>query len=189
MFHNIFKLSLLLLLFVLTNSSVWGQNGFYVSLNPSYSVISFDDTQFDENDDNGTGPGLGLAFGYGFNHVLTLMVSVSSFSLNEGAARSNYAEVVGRFHILNRRITPYLEAGALGTYFKYDDVDNRLSGTGVSVGTGLKIGITPKASIEMGIRPSRVYFHKIKVGNQTSDLEDVKTWQTRAHIGVSFYIN
>lgn len=187
--HNIFKLSLFLFFFVLTNSTVWGQSGFYVSLNPSYSVITFDDTKFDENDENGTGPGLGLAFGYGFNHVLTLMVSVSSYSLNEGAARSSYAEVVGRFHILNRRITPFVEAGALGTYFKYEDVDNRLSGTGVSVGTGLKIGITPKASIEMGIRPSRVYFHKIKIGNQASDIEDVKTWQTKAHIGISFTFN
>jgi len=189
MFQNIFKLSLLLLILVLSNSLVLGQNGFYVSLSPTYSVITFDDTQFDENDENGTGPGLGLAIGYGFNHVLTLMVSVSSYSLNDGAAQSSYAEVLGRFHILNRRITPYVEAGALGTYFKYDDVDSRFSGTGLSLGTGLNIRITPKASIELGIRPSRIYFNKIKVGDQTNDIDDVKTWQTRAHIGVSFNIN
>jgi len=189
MFQKLVIISLVMFVFALTDSNVNAQNGVYFSLNPSYAILSWDDTQFDENNKNGTGPGLGLAFGYGFNEILTLMVSASSFSLNGGAANSHYAEIIGRFHLLDRRITPYAEVGALGTYFKYSDADTRFSGTGLSVGTGLKIGITPKASIELGVRPSRIYFHKIKIGKQTSDLDDVKTWQTRGHVGISFYIN
>src|SRR5690606_36374136 len=128
MYLKAIKLSLLFFISVLTVPNVFAQTGVYLSLNPSYAVLSWDDTQFDEVDKNGKGPGLGLAFGYGFNEVLTLMVSLSSYSLNDGAARSHYAEIMGRFHFLERRITPYAEVGALGTYFKYDGTDSRFSG-------------------------------------------------------------
>lgn len=195
-------LPLLLLISALLTvpSHVLAQEGFHGGFRYSYASVRFDNTDFDDQSKKGTGSGIGLSFGYGFNPVYTMMVSLSSHKLNSGDANAHYAEIVGRFHpIPDRReydiriqkprtVIPFLEAGVLGTYFKYTDIDSRFSGPGVSVGTGLKLSLGKVLSLEAGIRPARVQFEKVKVGKVVSDVETIKSWQMRSYAGLSIYL-
>jgi hypothetical protein len=194
------SLSLLLIALLASPNLIMAQEGFHGGFRYSYASVRFDNTDFDEQSKKGTGSGLGLSVGYGFNPVYTMMVSLSSHKLNSGDANAHFAEIVGRFHpIPDRRdydvriqnpraIVPFLEAGVLGTYFKYTDIDSRFSGPGVSVGTGLKLRLGKAVSIEGGIRPARVQFEKVKVGKVVSDVETIKSWQMRSYAGLSIYL-
>jgi hypothetical protein len=197
-------LALPLLLFLgsllIPSNSVIAQEGFHGGFRFSHSQVRFDDTDFDENSKKGKGPGIGLSFGYGFNPVYTMMISLSSHKLNSGDASAHYAEIVGRFHpIPDRReydvrvskpkiLNPFVEAGVLGTYFKYTNIDSRFSGPGVSVGTGLKIRLGKAISLEGGIRPARISFEKVRVDKVVSDVEAIKSWQMRSYAGLSIYL-
>jgi len=191
---------LLLISTLFVPSHVLAQEGFHGGLRFSYASVQFDNTDFDDQSKKGTGSGIGLSFGYGFNPVYTMMVSLSSHKLNGGDANAHYAEIVGRFHPVPdrreydiriqkpRKVIPFLEAGVLGTYFKYTDIDSRFSGPGVSVGTGLKLSLGKAISLEAGIRPARVQFEKVKVGKVVSDVETIKSWQMRSYAGLSIYL-
>jgi opacity protein-like surface antigen len=165
------------------------QTGFHGGVRFAHTLISWDDTTFDENDENGTGPGIGIAVGYGFNPLLTMMVSLSAHTLNSGKANTQYAEILGRFHLGQTRFQPYLEAGVMGSLFRYDDIDVRFSGPGIVAGAGLKAAISDKLSLELGVRPARSIYDKIRSGRQSNEIEDVKTWQIRSYVGISVYID
>jgi hypothetical protein len=165
------------------------QVGFHGGLRAASTIISWDETTFDENDKVGSGPGVGIAIGYGFNPVLTMMVSLSAHMLNNNVANTQYAEIVGRFHLGQNRLQPYLEAGVIGTLFRYDEVDVRFSGPGIMTGAGLRMPIFNKLSVELGVRPTRARFDKVKVGNQSNDIDAIKTWQLRSYVGMSVYID
>ncbi len=172
-----------------SNLPSFAQVGFHGGVRFAHTVISWDDTTFDENTDNGKGPGVGVAIGYGFNPILTMMVSLSAHKLNDGAANTQYAEIVSRFHLGQTWIQPYLEAGVMGSLFRYDDIDVRFSGPGLVAGAGLRAALTDKFSLELGVRPARSRYDKIKVGKQSNDIEDAKTWQLRSYVGLSVYID
>ncbi len=187
MMLKIFLSSILLLGFVCVPSMA--QTGFHGGLRFSHSVITFDDTSFDESSDNGAGPGVGVAIGYGFNPILTMMVSLSAHTLNDGVANTQYAEILGRFHFGQHRFQPYVETGVMGSLFRYDGIDVRFSGPGLVAGAGLRAALSEKISLEAGIRPARARFDKIKSGKQSNDIEDIKTWQFRSYVGISVYID
>jgi hypothetical protein len=196
----ILPMLLLLCSLCIPHGVVFAQEGFHGGFRFSHSQVRFDNTSFDENSEKGKGPGIGLSVGYGFNPVYTMMISLSSHKLNDGDANAHYAEIVGRFHpIPDRReydvrvskpkiLNPFVEAGVLGTYFKYTDIDSRFSGPGVSVGTGLKLSLGKAISFEAGIRPARVLFEKVRVGKVVSDVETIKSWQMRSYAGLSIYL-
>jgi opacity protein-like surface antigen len=186
---NHLKLLLLLTGFLLAFMPAHAQTGFHGGLRVAYTSISWDDTTFDENDKKGRGPGLGLAIGYGFNPIYTMMVSLSAHNLNDGAASTQYAEIVGRFHLGQNNIQPFLEAGVMGTLFRYEDVDVRFSGPGYMAGAGLRASITNKLSLELGFRPTRARYEKVRVGKQSNDIDAVKTWHMRSYVGLSVYID
>jgi len=165
------------------------QIGFHGGVRLAHATITWDDTSFDEKNEKGKGPGLGVAIGYGFNPLLTMMVSLSAHKLNDGSANTQYAEIVGRFHLGQNRIQPYLEAGVLGTLFRFDNTDVRFSGPGILAGAGMRASISDKISLELGLRPSRVQYEKIKVGKQSNDIDAIKTWQLRSYVGLSVYID
>jgi hypothetical protein len=179
----------LFLLIGLTWIPSLAQMGFHGGLRLTHSVINFDDTSFDENSKNGVGPGVGVAVGYGFNPILTMMVSLSSNTLNSGVANTHYAEILGRFHLGQSRFQPYLEAGVMGSIFRYDDIDVRFSGPGLVAGAGLRAALSNKFSLEAGVRPTRARFDKVKSGKQSNDIEAIKTWQIRSYVGLSVYID
>jgi len=183
--------SILFSIFVIICTSLpsVAQIGFHGGLRFTHAVISWDDTSFDEFNENGKGPGLGVAIGYGFNPLLTMMVSLSAHDLNNGAAKTQYAEIVSRFHLGQNRIQPYLEAGVLGTLFRFDNTDVRFSGPGIMAGGGLRASISDKISLELGLRPARAQYEKIKVGKQSNDIDAIKTWQLRSYVGLSVYID
>jgi hypothetical protein len=43
--------------------------------------------------------------------------------------------------------------------------------------------------LELGLRPTRAQYEKIKVGKQSNDIDAIKTWQLRSYVGLSVYIN
>jgi len=186
---NVSRAFLSLFIIFLTCVPTKAQVGFHGGLRAASTLISWDETTFDENDKIGSGPGVGIAIGYGFNPVLTMMVSLSAHTLNDGAANTQYAEIVGRFHVGQNRLQPYLEAGVIGTLFRYDDVDVRFSGPGIMTGAGLRMPIFNKLSVELGLRPTRARFDKVKVGKQSNDIDAIKTWQLRSYVGMSVYID
>lgn len=165
------------------------QIGFHGGVRAAYTSISWDDTSFDDENDKGNGPGVGLSIGYGFNPLLTMMVSLSSHTLNGGDANTHYAEIVSRFHLGQKTVQPYLEAGVMGSIFRFDDIDVRFSGPGVSLGAGLRLAFSDKVGMELGIRPARSRYDKIKSGRQSADIDAIKTWQMRSYVGLSVYID
>ena len=185
-----YKSILIATLFVVATSiSAVAQIGAHGGLRFTHTVISWDDTSFDENDDYATGPGVGVAIGYGFNPLFTMMVSLSAHTLNNGVANTQYAEILGRFHLGEKRLQPYAEAGVLGSLFRYDDIDVRFSGPGLVAGAGLRASLSNKFALELGVRPTRARFDKIKAGKQSNDIEAAKTWQFRSYVGFSVYID
>lgn len=181
--------ALILILSVGTTFPLSAQVGFYGGVRAAHATLSWDETSFDENEEKGRGPGVGVAIGYGFNPIYTMMVSLSSHNLNGGDAITRYAEIVGRFHVAGRQIQPYLEAGVMGSVFRFENDDARFSGPGVLAGAGLRAVFKERFSFEMGLRPARARFNKVKVGNQSNDIEAVKTWQMRSYVGLSVYID
>lgn len=165
------------------------QTGFHGGIRASYASISWDDTTFDENNEKGKGPGIGVSVGYGFNPLLTMMVNLSSHTLNGGDANTHYAEIVSRFHIGEKSIQPFLEAGVMGSIFRFDDIDVRFSGPGFSAGVGLRAAVSDNIGLELGVRPTRSYYNKVKSGRQSADIDAVKTWQMRSYVGLSVYID
>ncbi len=178
-----------ILLYCFFCAPLFAQTGFHGGLRFAHSVITFDDTSFDENSDNGAGPGLGVAIGYGFNPILTMMVSLSAHTLNDGVANTQYAEILGRFHLGPNRLQPFLEAGVMGSLFRYDGIDVRFSGPGLVAGAGMRAALSERLSLEAGVRPTRARFDKLKSGKQSNDIEPIKTWQIRSYVGLSVYID
>lgn len=187
MFHKIFSFALFALL--VTSSASLAQIGFHGGLRAAHASISWDDTSFDENNEKGTGPGVGVSIGYGFNPLLTMMVSLSSHTLNGGDAYTHYAEIVSRFHLGKKSIQPYLEAGVMGSIFRYDDIDVRFSGPGFTAGGGVRAAFSDRIGMELGVRPTRSFYNKVKSGRQSADIDAIKTWQLRSYIGLSIYID
>jgi hypothetical protein len=77
----------------------------------------------------------------------------------------------------------------LGTLFRFDNTDVRFSGPGILAGAGMRASISDKISLELGLRPSRVQYEKIKVGKQSNDIDAINTWQLRSYVGLSVYID
>lgn len=178
-----------LITMLVSSSAAMAQMGFHGGFRASYATISWDDTTFDENNDKGTGPGVGVSIGYGFNPLLTMMVSLSSHTLNGGDANTHYAEIVSRFHLGERKVQPFLEAGVLGSIFRFDDIDVRFSGPGFIAGGGVRAAFSERVGMELGIRPTRSFYNKVKSGRQSADIDAIKTWQLRSYVGLSIYID
>jgi hypothetical protein len=186
---NLLKFLLSLSFIVLTLGPAYAQTGFHGGLRFAHTSISWDDTTFDDIDNRGKGPGVGIAIGYGFNPILTMMVSLSAHKLNDGAANTQYAEILSRFHLGQNRFQPYLEAGVMGSLFRYENIDVRFSGPGIMTGAGLRASLSDKLSLELGLRPTRARYEKIRVGKQSNDIDAIKTWQMRSYVGLSVYID
>ena len=43
--------------------------------------------------------------------------------------------------------------------------------------------------MELGVRPTRSFYNKVKSGRQSADISAIKTWQLRSYIGLSIYID
>jgi len=153
-------------------------------------ILTFKDTQFDENNASGSGYGIGASVGYGFNQHLTMMINAASYALNDKEAKMNQLEVLGRYHIGTYRMQHFIEASAMGSLFHYTNNKKVVfSGLGVGLGAGLRIALSESLSIESGYRPVRFDFNKVRVDNKISDIERIATTQYRSYVGLSLYIN
>jgi len=190
-FHCLTKSTLYVFLIVLLVSpSVLAQTGFYSTVNASHMILTFKDTQFDENNASGSGYGIGASVGYGFNQHLTMMINAASYALNDKEAKMNQLEVLGRYHIGTYRMQPFIETSAMGSLFHYTNNKKVVfSGLGVGLGAGLRIALSESLSIESGYRPVRFDFNKVRVDNKISDIERIATTQYRSYVGLSLYIN
>ncbi len=157
-----------------------------------------------ENQDRNQAGGAGIRVGYGLNRSFTLFLQLDGAHFDDQAARElegdwtlGHVEVGARYHFANslRSWVPYLQGG-LGYRVvgvadaeldgaQRDEVE--LSGTGLSLGGGIAVYLTPSVALDLGLLWTGGEFSTLRVENVEVSGFDIDASSTRVNLGVSWW--
>ncbi|HEX6041406.1 outer membrane beta-barrel protein [Longimicrobium sp.] len=178
-------------------------SGFMLNLHLAGNGI----TPLGEGTEAETGGGGGLAIGYGFNDRIILYLNVDAAAVEydedvTSAPDDTYDLVHGdlgvrvNFGHTGLKLRPYINAAFTGiaaaeTYeLVGEDVDQIISGGGLTVGGGLQYFFSPKLALDLGLQATQGAFTQVTIDDEDEELgsEDVTAFTTsRVQLGVSWH--
>ncbi len=171
----------------ITTQAAHAQKGLYLGVKLAGTSVTFDD---DDTFDKQSGGGLELDLGYNFSSRFGLFATLGGYSLKDNDATLGYFDLGPRFFLIPEgNVKPYLDVLLTGSAFAEEDsgIEYSLRGGGLSGGGGVQLYLSPRAAINLGLLFSRINYNEAKVENISVDDLDIKAWNSRLKVGMSFY--
>lgn len=177
--------------------------GFMLNVHAAGSAI----TPLGEGTEAETGGGAGLAIGYGFNDRITLYLNVDAAGIeyDEDVTDSpddTYALVQAdlgvrmNFGHPGLKLRPYINAAFTGIAaaeeyeFAGEDVDQVISGGGLTVGGGIQYFFSRSLALDVGLQATQGAFTTVAIDDEDEELspEDVTAFTTsRVQLGLTWH--
>lgn len=152
-----------------------------------------------------SGGGLGLALGYGFNDRIALYLNVDAAAIEYDDDRVDApdetfdavtADLGVRVNFGNEgmKLRPYINAAFTGVAAaeQYDvlgeDVDQVISGGGVTIGGGLQYFFSPKLALDLGLQATQGAFTQVAIDDEDEEFDEgVAFTASRVQLGVTWH--
>jgi opacity protein-like surface antigen len=152
-----------------------------------------------------SGGGLGLALGYGFNDRIILYFNVDAASIERDeedvdAPDDRYdlvtADLGVRMNFGNEgmKLRPYINAAFTGVAaveeyeFVDEEVEQVLSGGGITIGGGLQYFFSRSLALDLGLQATQGAFSEVMVDDEDEELDEGLAFATsRIQIGLTWH--
>ena len=152
-----------------------------------------------------TGGGLGVAIGYGFNDRITLYFNLDAAAVEydedvTDAPDDTYTLATGdlgvrvNFGHTGLKLRPYINAAISGIAaaeeyeFADEDVDQVVSGGGLTIGGDIQYFFSPKLALDLGLQATQGAFTQVTIDDEDEDLDEGVAFTTsRVQLGVTWH--
>ena len=158
-----------------------------------------DNDQFDAE----AGGGAGVRLGWGFSQNFTLLAGLDAAKIDfkEGSANGSYSavhfDIAVQYHFANanRKLVPYIEAGATGLAIgsELEDAGGGAAGefvqggSGGTLGVGLNYFFTRSTALNLGLNFAAVKFENFEIDKVEQPNTAGDAGSVRLNLGVTFY--
>lgn len=152
-----------------------------------------------------TGGGLGLALGYGFNDRIILYFNVDAAAIEydedvTDAPDDTYDLVTGdlgvrvNFGNPGLKLRPYINAAftgvAIGEQYELvgEDVDQIVSGGGVTIGGGLQYFFSPSLALDLGLQATQGALTQVSIDDEEEEFDQGAAFtSSRVQLGLTWH--